>query len=54
MTFPENPINTRIMNFERRQRIDQEFNFLYDDTSQDLGGYEDEAVVDYDSTSCYE
>ena len=54
MVLPVNPINTRIMNFERRQRIDQEFNYLYDDTTQDVGGYEDEENTEYGTEGCYQ
>ena len=54
MVDSENPINIKNMNSEKRQRLDEEFNFLYDDTAQDLGGYESEEQADFDSFSCYE
>jgi len=31
MVDSENPINIKNMNSEKRQRLDEEFNFLYDD-----------------------
>lgn len=49
----DNPLNTKRNDYIAKQRIDEEFNFLYDDTSRDLSGYDDEELVEYGTDGCY-
>jgi len=50
----DNPLNTKRVDYLAKQRIDEEFNYLYDDTAKDFSGYDQEECVEYDSQSCYE